>query len=277
MLKSFARCGVFAAALVAVLAQPAFAWYRHHAGYHHHDHAYRVHHHHYAYRQHRYAHHHRYAYRHRYGYHHRYAQHHRYAYRHDARRGGWFGNNEARPHGFAAPSVSSAPPASRESWGQHSSLDGMIAMHAAANGVPVSLVHRVIKRESGYNPHAVSAGNYGLMQIRLGTARSMGYTGSAQGLLDPSTNMTYAVRYLAGAYRAAGGNESRAVALYASGYGGRGAGTVRRSTPAVALYASGYGRGAGTVRRSTPYRPVAWSWLRNLWSYRPSHHSRRSI
>ncbi len=30
--------------------------------------------------------------------------------------------------------------------------------------------------------------------------------------------MTYAVRYLAGAYRAAGGNESRAVALYASGY-----------------------------------------------------------
>jgi soluble lytic murein transglycosylase-like protein len=46
----------------------------------------------------------------------------------------------------------------------------------------------------------------------------MGYTGSAEGLLDPQTNMTYAVRYLAGAYRAAGGNESRAVALYASGY-----------------------------------------------------------
>ena len=30
--------------------------------------------------------------------------------------------------------------------------------------------------------------------------------------------MTYAVKYLAGAYRAAGGNESRAVSLYASGY-----------------------------------------------------------
>jgi soluble lytic murein transglycosylase-like protein len=27
----------------------------------------------------------------------------------------------------------------------------------------------------------------------------MGYTGSAAGLLDPQTNMTYAVRYLAGA------------------------------------------------------------------------------
>ena len=79
-------------------------------------------------------------------------------------------------------------------------------------------MRRVIRRESGGNPRAVHAGNYGLMQIRLGTARAMGYGGSASGLLDPSVNMTYAMRYLAGAYRAAGGNESRAVALYARGY-----------------------------------------------------------
>jgi soluble lytic murein transglycosylase-like protein len=84
--------------------------------------------------------------------------------------------------------------------------------------VPVSLAERVVRRESGGNPRAVHAGNYGLMQIRLGTARAMGYGGSAAGLLDPSTNMTYAMRYLAGAYRAAGGSESRAVALYARGY-----------------------------------------------------------
>jgi len=102
--------------------------------------------------------------------------------------------------------------------GRRSQLDGMIEQQASANGVPSSLVHRVIMRESGYNPRAVSSGNYGLMQIRLGTARAMGYGGSAAGLLDPETNMTYAVRYLAGAYRAAAGNESRAVALYARGY-----------------------------------------------------------
>ena len=48
----------------------------------------------------------------------------------------------------------------------------------------------------------------------------MGYRGSAEGLLDPATNLTYAVRYLAGAYRAAGGNESRAAALYTQGYDG---------------------------------------------------------
>ena len=107
---------------------------------------------------------------------------------------------------------------SQNSFNQAAPLDGMAAAQASANGVPVSLVERVIKRESGGNPGAVSRGNYGLMQIRLGTARAMGFTGSAAELLDAQTNMTYAVRYLAGAYRAAGGNESRAVALYARGY-----------------------------------------------------------
>ena len=111
-------------------------------------------------------------------------------------------------------------------WSQKSDFNGsseihsMAAQQASAAGIPVSLVERVIKRESGGNPRAVSRGNYGLMQIRLGTARAMGYGGSATGLLDAQTNMTYAVRYLAGAYRAAGGNESRAVALYARGYYG---------------------------------------------------------
>ncbi|MBX9846620.1 MAG: lytic transglycosylase domain-containing protein [Xanthobacteraceae bacterium] len=94
----------------------------------------------------------------------------------------------------------------------------MAARHAAANGIPVSLVHRVIMRESRYNPRAVSKGNYGIMQIRLGTARAMGYTGSAAGLLDPEVNMTYAVKYLAGAYKAAGGSEGGAVSNYAGGY-----------------------------------------------------------
>ncbi len=97
-------------------------------------------------------------------------------------------------------------------------LDSLIARHAAANNVPEDLVRRVIKRESGGNPRVVSAGNYGLMQIKLATARSMGYTGNAAGLLDADTNMTYAVKYLAGAYHVAGGNLSRAVHYYAAGY-----------------------------------------------------------
>jgi soluble lytic murein transglycosylase-like protein len=107
---------------------------------------------------------------------------------------------------------------SQNSFNQSAPLDGLAAAQASLNGVPVSLVERVIKRESGGNPGAVSRGNYGLMQIRLGTARAMGFSGTPAELLDAQTNMTYAVRYLAGAYRAANGNESRAVALYARGY-----------------------------------------------------------
>ena len=97
-------------------------------------------------------------------------------------------------------------------------LDSLIARHAAANNLPEDLVRRVIKRESGGNPRVVSAGNYGLMQIKLPTARAMGYTGTAAGLLDADTNMTYAVKYLAGAYRAANGNSNQAVHYYAVGY-----------------------------------------------------------
>jgi soluble lytic murein transglycosylase-like protein len=96
--------------------------------------------------------------------------------------------------------------------------DALVAAHAKANNVPEALVHRVIVRESGYRPGLVSHGNIGLMQIKLGTARGLGYTGTAEGLRDPDTNLSWAVKYLAGAWRAANGDHNRAVHLYASGY-----------------------------------------------------------
>jgi soluble lytic murein transglycosylase-like protein len=102
---------------------------------------------------------------------------------------------------------------------QRAEYEALVATHAAANGVPVVLVHRVIMRESRYQPRLVGrGGTIGLMQIKLGTARGLGYTGDAAGLRDPNTNLTYAVKYLAGAYRAANGDHGRAVSYYASGY-----------------------------------------------------------
>jgi DNA polymerase III gamma/tau subunit len=109
--------------------------------------------------------------------------------------------------------LASAPQGVRASEHDH-----LVAKHAATHGVPESLVRRVIQIESKGNPRVVSSGNYGLMQIRLGTARAMGYSGDASGLLDADTNMTYAVRYLAGAYRAAGGNQEQAIRNYQRGY-----------------------------------------------------------
>ncbi|MGY4339557.1 hypothetical protein ACVWW3_004463 [Bradyrhizobium sp. LM2.9] len=80
-------------------------------------------------------------------------------------------------------------------------------------------MHRVIMRESRYQPGLVGhGGTIGLMQIKLATARGVGYTGDAAGLRDPNTNLTYAVKYLAGAYHAANGDHARAVRYFAGGY-----------------------------------------------------------
>jgi soluble lytic murein transglycosylase-like protein len=109
-----------------------------------------------------------------------------------------------------------SPEANAQSRAQYES---MVATHASANNVPEALVHRVIVRESKYHPHLVGrGGTIGLMQIKLPTARGLGYTGDAAGLRDPNTNLTWGVKYLAGAYRAANGDHSRAVRYYASGY-----------------------------------------------------------
>ena len=119
---------------------------------------------------------------------------------------------------LAAMAALAAPQIARA---QRANYNELVARHAQANGVPEALVHRVIVRESRYQPHLVGrGGTIGLMQIKLATARGLGYTGSAEGLRDPDTNLTYAVKYLAGAYRAANGDHNRAVHYYASGYYG---------------------------------------------------------
>ncbi len=102
---------------------------------------------------------------------------------------------------------------------QRSQYEALVATHAQANLIPDTLVHRVIVRESKYQPNLIGRGGaIGLMQIKLATARGLGYTGDAAGLRDPETNLTYGIKYLAGAFRAAGGNHDRAVRYYAGGY-----------------------------------------------------------
>jgi soluble lytic murein transglycosylase-like protein len=97
--------------------------------------------------------------------------------------------------------------------------EAMIDRHARANHVPSALVHRVIQRESKYHPELVGhGGTIGLMQIKVETARGLGYAGDARGLHDPETNLTYGVKYLAGAYRAAEGDHARAIHYFAAGY-----------------------------------------------------------
>jgi soluble lytic murein transglycosylase-like protein len=104
-------------------------------------------------------------------------------------------------------------------YASQSDYDALIAKHAKANHVPVALVHRVIQRESKYHPGLVGHnGTIGLMQIKLETARGVGYRGDAAGLHDPDTNLAYGIKYLAGAYRAADGDQARAMRYFAAGY-----------------------------------------------------------
>ena len=98
------------------------------------------------------------------------------------------------------------------------SVDGLISKYSVAYAVPESLVRRVVKRESRFNPAARNGPYWGLMQMLPATARGIGHDGSAKDLLDAETNLKYGVKYLAGAYKVADYNPDQAVRLYSRGY-----------------------------------------------------------
>ncbi|MFV0359792.1 transglycosylase SLT domain-containing protein [Tropicimonas sp.] len=97
-------------------------------------------------------------------------------------------------------------------------LNRLIDRYATFYGVPPDLVHRVVIRESRYQPGARNGPYYGLMQILPQTARTMGHRGAPGELLDAETNLKYAVKYLRGAWLVSDGNRDEAVGWYARGY-----------------------------------------------------------
>ena len=117
----------------------------------------------------------------------------------------------------------------------------MIARHAQVeNGLPESLVHRVVIRESRYDPRAVGAGGaMGLMQIKYSTAREMGYTGTPAGLLDAETRIS---------------PMRRAISQALTGWRGR----QSRWRPPSTNYARGYNAGPQREGNSR-YQAQAWS------------------
>jgi len=120
------------------------------------------------------------------------------------------------PRNFLAQAPDAAVQAARAK--NREAICARITHHAKLNKVPESLVHKVVQRESKYDPALRHGPYWGLMQIRHDTAKSMGYSGPPIGLLDPETNLTYAVAYLANAYRVAGGDEKLAQRLYMRGF-----------------------------------------------------------
>lgn len=94
----------------------------------------------------------------------------------------------------------------------------LVAQYARENGLPVALVDAVMRVESRYKQNAFSGVAVGLMQIKPSTARDIGYVGTVSGLYAPDINIMYGVKYLAGAYRRAGGDMCGTIMRYNSGY-----------------------------------------------------------
>ncbi len=102
--------------------------------------------------------------------------------------------------------------------GETPQIHRLIDKYSRLYAVPAPLIHRVVQRESGYNPRARNGPYYGLMQILPQTARTMGHSGPPGELLDADTNLKYAVKYLRGAWLLSHGSYDRAVSWYAKGY-----------------------------------------------------------
>jgi len=97
-------------------------------------------------------------------------------------------------------------------------LKPLIARYASENGLPYDLANAVVRLESRYNAGARNGPNMGLTQINFRTAQSLGYQGPAAGLLDAETNLRYGLKYLAKAYKLAGGDTCGTILRYQFGH-----------------------------------------------------------
>ena len=94
----------------------------------------------------------------------------------------------------------------------------LLAKHAFENGVPLALARAVVRIESRGNAHAANHGALGLMQIKYGTARAVGFAGPAVALFVADINLRYGMKVLGQAYKAASGDICGALMRYQSGH-----------------------------------------------------------
>jgi cell wall-associated NlpC family hydrolase len=94
--------------------------------------------------------------------------------------------------------------------------DSLILQAARDQGVDPALLKGLVQAESGFNPDSVSkVGAQGLTQLMPSTAAGLGVTNA----FDPLQNLEGGARFLAGALKRFGGNESLALAAYNAGPG----------------------------------------------------------
>ncbi len=102
-----------------------------------------------------------------------------------------------------------------------SGLKSLIMRYASENNIPFSLADAVVRIESRYNARARNGVNVGLTQINVQTAQALGYNGPVSGLFDAETNLRYGLKYLAQAYKLAGGDTCGTILRYQAGHRAR--------------------------------------------------------
>ena len=103
---------------------------------------------------------------------------------------------------------------------EYTSLDvkELVTIYAERHNVPMNLAHAVIYVESRYNPKVMGAkGEYGLGQIRCGTAKSMGFNGKCDELHDAKNNLEFSMAYLRYALDLNNNDVCKAASYYGSG------------------------------------------------------------
>jgi soluble lytic murein transglycosylase-like protein len=109
-------------------------------------------------------------------------------------------------------------------WAGEHSFDPQVATAAARWGVHPLLVHAVVAQESGFDPRAyrgepqIGDASRGLMQLLYKTARSLGYSGPADGLYDVPTNLDLGCHLLHDNLSRTGGDVDAALSAYNGGF-----------------------------------------------------------
>jgi len=117
----------------------------------------------------------------------------------------------ARAFAFDAPSS-----------GTGNQVVSMIKSMAPQYGVPTWFALRIAKVESNYNPRVRGrAGEYGIYQIKCGTARGLGFSGGCSQLADARTNIRWGLTHLQAALKSSSGNLKLAASKHNGGLGRR--------------------------------------------------------
>ena len=106
-------------------------------------------------------------------------------------------------------------------WTQYADLALLTSLET---GVARELILAVCSVESNFRPAAIRQeprigdASRGLMQLLYRTAKEVGFTGAADGLFDPATNMHYGALYLAKLLKARNADMPATISQYNGGY-----------------------------------------------------------